>query len=218
MGFISEIHLSPPTPLLGSTIEANPDTTVRWEYTTPADESALLFLSAFGDDFDRFEAALDRDPTVADARPIATFANRRVYSVRPADGHHLIPPECAELGMFVFNAVTLDDGWAFKLQVPSREALVTLRERCVERDVGFRVERLQQSDYADEVATAGLTDQQRELLLTAFYAGYYDVPRRASQSDLADRLGVSTSAVSQQLRRAVEQLIATTIDADSSAP
>jgi len=218
MGFIAELHVSPPDSLLAATVRSNPDTTVRWEHTVPADGAPRLYVSAFGDDFDRFEAALGDDPTVADVRRVATFANRCVYVVRPEGDRTLIPSVCAELGLFVFSAVAVEDGWAFKLQVPDREALVDFREHCLTRDVGFRVDRLQQPDYSEEVSTVGLTARERELLLTAFYAGYFDVPRRTSQSDLADRLDVSTSAVSQGLRRAVEKLIATTIDADSSAP
>lgn len=218
MGFVSEIHLSPPNDVLRSTIRATSNTTIRWEYTTTVEDgSILLFFSVFGDDFDEFEAALDRDPTAADVRQVATFANRCVYSVRTSTDRQLIPPKCSELGMFVFNVVSGKDGWVFRLQIPSRDALLELREYCRNQNIEFRIVRIQESDYADELAAAGLTDQQRELLFRAFYAGYFDVPRRVSQSDLADRLDVSTSAVSQRLRRAVEQLIATTIDADSSS-
>ncbi|WP_138798451.1 helix-turn-helix domain-containing protein [Halostella sp. PRR32] len=216
MGFISEIHLSPPSTALGSTIRAVSNTPIRWEYTTVVDDSTVLFLSVFGDGFDEFEASLDRDPTVADGRRIATFANRCVYSVRTTADCQLIPPKCSELGIFVFNVVSGDGGWVFRLQIPDRDALLEFKEHCRKHDIGFRIVRLRESDYADGVAAAGLTDQQRELLLRAFYAGYFDVPRRVSQSDLADQLDVSTSAVSQQLRRAIEQLITTTIDADSS--
>lgn len=217
MGFVSEIHLSPPNGALRSTIRATSSATIRWEYTTTVEDgSTLLFFSVFGDDFGEFEAALERDPTAVDARRIATFANRCVYSVRMSSDRQLIPPKCSELGMFVFNVVSGNDGWVFRLQIPGRDALLELQEYCRNRDIKFRIVRLQESEYADELAAAGLTDQQRELLFRAFYAGYFDVPRRVSQSDLADQLDVSTSAVSQQLRRAVEQLIATTIDADSS--
>jgi predicted DNA binding protein len=217
MGFVSEIHLSHPNDVLGPTIRATSNTTVRWEYTTTVEDgSTLLFFSVFGDDFDEFEAALDRDPTAADARRVAAFANRCVYSVRASADRQLLPPKCSELGMFVFNVVSGNDGWVFRLQIPSRDALLELEDHCRTQNIEFRIDRLQESEYADELAAAGLTDQQRELLFRAFYAGYFDVPRRVSQSDLADRLDVSTSAVSQQLRRAIEQLIATTIDADSS--
>lgn len=48
---------------------------------------------------------------------------------------------------------------------------------------------------------ASLTDRQREIVATAIRDGYYQDPRRASQADVAETLGIATGTVSEHLRR-----------------
>jgi len=48
---------------------------------------------------------------------------------------------------------------------------------------------------------ASLTPRQREVLAVATDVGYYDAGRRATQADVADRLGVSRSTVGEHLRK-----------------
>jgi predicted DNA binding protein len=52
-----------------------------------------------------------------------------------------------------------------------------------------------------------LTDRQRECLLVAQRAGYFEVPRACTMADLADELGVDKSTVSETLRRATAQVV-----------
>ncbi len=63
------------------------------------------------------------------------------------------------------------------------------------------------------VEALSLTDKQREAVEFAIEMGYYETPRRASLGDMADRLGVSRSALSQRLN-AVEQKLVTELAAD----
>ncbi len=46
-----------------------------------------------------------------------------------------------------------------------------------------------------------LTDRQKEILRAAIAAGYYDIPRRATQRDLAAELGLSPGTIGDHLRR-----------------
>jgi DNA-binding CsgD family transcriptional regulator len=56
-------------------------------------------------------------------------------------------------------------------------------------------------------ALSHLTDRQREVLETAFQAGYYDVPRKASAEEIAMELGVDASTVAEHLQRAERNLL-----------
>ena len=62
---------------------------------------------------------------------------------------------------------------------------------------------------SDASPTAGLTDKQVEALVLAHQAGYYQWPRQSSASDLAARLGLSSSAFLDHLRHAEAKLIGT---------
>lgn len=57
---------------------------------------------------------------------------------------------------------------------------------------------------------AQLTEQQQETLQLAVERGYFEVPRKTTCEELAAELGVSTSAVSTQLRR-IQAVVLTSV-------
>lgn len=58
-----------------------------------------------------------------------------------------------------------------------------------------------------EVITTKLSREQLVVLETAYEAGYFDVPRKATTDDIAERLGVSQSTASERLRVAERNLL-----------
>lgn len=181
--------------------------TFRREYETTVDGERLLYVSVFGELDDHFERTLENDPTIDAPKTIMRLNDRVVYSARVNTELDPVPPKYAKENAYVLNVASNDEGWVVRARLPDRDALIAIRDYFHTRDVKFRVLRLHESDSLDRLAHTGLTEKQLDLLLTALYAGYYDIPRRSSQGDLADQLGVSTSAISKQLRRAVSQLI-----------
>lgn len=68
-------------------------------------------------------------------------------------------------------------------------------------DIEFTIERI--GNYHPDMRQlfSTLTDRQQEILSAAIHKGYYEDPRRASQRDIAERLGIAPGTVSQHLRR-----------------
>lgn len=64
-----------------------------------------------------------------------------------------------------------------------------------------------ESEESQPSPTTGLTDKQIEALVLAHQEGYYQWPRVRSASDLADHLGLSSSAFLDHLRHAEAKLI-----------
>ncbi|ELY99617.1 MULTISPECIES: helix-turn-helix domain-containing protein [Natrialba] len=58
-----------------------------------------------------------------------------------------------------------------------------------------------------EVLVSKLTDEQLAVLETAYNYGYFDIPREASATDLADELDIAQSTVSERLRTAERTLL-----------
>ena len=70
------------------------------------------------------------------------------------------------------------------------------RPFCRRNGLDFRLDRLLDIDRATGAAgaggaRAGMTDAQREALVTANETGYFAVPREATLADIADELGVA---------------------------
>jgi len=65
----------------------------------------------------------------------------------------------------------------------------------------------QLSEEIYEVDISVLTPKQREALQLAIDEGYYATGKEASMESLADQLGISTSAFSQRLARAEQNMM-----------
>ncbi|MDQ2051961.1 helix-turn-helix domain-containing protein [Natronolimnohabitans sp. A-GB9] len=213
MGFIAEVQLAHDELALAPTISEHPETTFRYEYEMTPDDRRLQFASVFGDDYTSVEETMTSDPTVSDPTCVATFENRSIYRLEVETDLEIVPDRCGEQGLFVFTITSAERGWTARIHLPDRDALTALRAWYRDRDVSFRVTQLYDTSVSDS-GTYHLTEQQYEILMMAYYSGYFDIPRDSTQDDLAERLEISDSAVSQRLRRAISELIATTIEND----
>lgn len=216
MGFIAEIYLVHDELPLVPTMGDCPSVRFRYEYGTLAEERRLHFVSAFTDEYETVEEAMRADPTVADPTRVAVFENRVIYAISIATDLEIIPDRCAAYGVFVFTITSAKDGWVARIHLPDRDALSAFQSYCCDQGISFRMTQLYDSSASDD-RTYFLTEQQRDILTMAYYTGYFDIPRGATQDDLANRLGISDSAVSQRIRRAVSELIAATIE-DNRSP
>ena len=206
-GIVAEVTLDHANLILRPTLKRAQDITVTPEYRTEVDGRQLLFCSVSGNDhsFDEFEDGLTDDPTIRDPVLVDRYPNRRVYRVELTERALTFTEKTAEIGGRVLEVSSCLDGWVVRFRLPDRDALVTFNEFCRENDISFHVNHLRTSDD-DEDGLVGLTTKQQELLTVAYEEGYFNVPRGISQNELADRLGVSKSAVSQRLRRAMAEL------------
>jgi len=59
----------------------------------------------------------------------------------------------------------------------------------------------------EQIVVNALTDRQREVLETAFEAGYYDWPRRRSGAQIADTLNISSATFSEHISAAERNLL-----------
>jgi DNA-binding CsgD family transcriptional regulator len=75
----------------------------------------------------------------------------------------------------------------------------------------FKILGLTSVDTKGESLLSKLTHRQKQMLLTAYALGYYDVPRRISSDDLSRQLNVDKSTVVEHLRKAERKLIGSII-------
>lgn len=185
------------------------------EFVGRSDGTAAAFVEAWGGDLSEFEAALAAEPGVGDWEAIGGGASQRLYSVRLAGLEPRLRRACVEVGVHVSQMRLHAEGWLLNLQLPDREALTELAARWHDDGIDFQLKRLTETEsgYRDG-RCAGLTAEQYELLRTAHASGYFEIPREASQVDLAEELGVSTSGVSQHVRRALAALLASVMEGE----
>ncbi len=68
--------------------------------------------------------------------------------------------------------------------------------------------RFQKAAYQQHDILSVLTDKQREILLTAQKAGYYDYPKKVNSDRLSQKVNLSKTTLVQHLRKAEARLMA----------
>jgi len=121
----------------------------------------------------------------------------------------LAPLDAADA--YVHSARGTHDGWLVRMELPDRDALVRFVRECRASGAELNVQRITDTDGVECHHDYGLSSEQERILRAAFENGYFEVPRKVSQTDLAESFDLSTSAVSQHLRRATAELVGNTL-------
>ena len=176
--------------------------------------SGKFFYRVESSDFHRFEDGLRRDHTVGEfERVIEIGDGEAIYSFEYTDEAKIFSPIVS-----IENGVVLDmendgDAWIFTVWMPERATLATLWDTARRDDIGIELLRVNQ--YAGlDTTDAGLTDSQREALLVAFEAGYFEEPRDVTLGEVAAELDISQPAAGGLLRRGIERLIVSSLMED----
>ena len=221
MGLIADFRVRSADLPLVDVAAAVPDATLTVEsmQANPTGPPAFV-VSVTGDPAGVDEAFAAAD-SVTDHSLVVEDGTIRQYRCRPAGG----PPDgletLTENDSIPDRIRVTPEGWAERRWFADRDAFDAYRAFCRENDATFRLDRLLDVDRAtggldrdpdpddDSTTTArtGMTDAQREALVTAHELGYFDVPRRATRADVGDELGVSPPALSERLRRAQSHLV-----------
>jgi predicted DNA binding protein len=210
----AEVRIGTPELLLGPTVKELPDLELRVEPQLTTD---IVFFSVRSaeetDSLDQFETIVESTDTIEDFRPVVDKGKDRLYAVEVDLDRPLIEEVAADLGINVVTSESKpgDRDWTLVLDVPDRDALREFRTFCVDNDIRFDLRRLFYPEDSGGERDFGLSETQRETLLVAIENGYFEVPRRISQRELAVELDASPTAVSHRLRRAIATLVRNSI-------
>ena len=194
-------------------LERAPDMVIRNEEEYIHGGGADFIFWAEGGDFEAFEAGLEDDPTVTDPKQMTETDTQRLYRVTATAEaiENTTMPVWSDLDIVLLEAEGTHEGWTVRMRLPDRETLDRYRETHRERGLPFQLRAIYEEAVGNDVPESGLTDAQREALLAAYEAGYFDVPRTTPQSDVAEALDISTQSLSERLRRATAALVEATL-------
>ncbi|EMA09645.1 helix-turn-helix domain-containing protein [Haloarcula marismortui] len=202
-----DLCLSHPELILTDAIESSPDVTVRPEQMVNDGTSNFLVIEAVGEGLDQFETELGRDNTVCGFLVLDWTETNRIYRIEVADSAVQVTPSLVQAGGRALDMEGTGGQWLVHAQFRSQAALSQFRSECSERNITFRLDRLYWTSGEANADVCGLTADQQVALETAHREGYFDVPRGISQAELADKLDISPSAMSQRIRRGMAQVV-----------
>lgn len=208
MSLIVEFAIPADEFLLGAAQRAAPDLVVEIERVVAhPDERVTPYFWVSEDGSDGFEAATVDDPSVARVARVDDFGEVSLYRADWRDEGSTVVGAFRTIDMVLLEARGRGGVWQLRLRFDDRADFDAFNEYREERGVAASVERIYRPDQPNAGGQFGLTPTQRDTLVTAMEAGYYDVPRGVTHEELADRLGVSQQAVSNRLHRAHGNLV-----------
>ncbi|SFC36872.1 Predicted DNA binding protein, contains HTH domain [Halobiforma haloterrestris] len=200
---------------LGSLLEPVPDATVTVETTVPTSDGVVPYLWVPDEAADEILAALEASTDVDDATPIDEVDDSVLVKIEWDQRVNGVLAAIRESDAIVTSAVGTASRWTLRLRFPAYEDLSQFYTDCVDGDVSLELVQLHEAVDPDSEFRFGLTRAQRELVIAAYEAGYFEVPRKTTLVELAEQLEISDSAVSQRLRRGLAALINATLLVDS---
>jgi predicted DNA binding protein len=181
--------------------------------TTSPGATVFPFLVEY-DDRATLERTLDDDPTVADYTLVDWTDGAGVYYIEHTPETKLISTAVTAANGFLMGTETKNDGWFVRLLLPDREALNHIWNYARENDITFDIVEIYGNEDTSGESSYGLTEQQRAALRLAYRRGYFQEPRDVSLDEVAQELGLSSTAMSGRLRRGIRNLVAATIAED----
>lgn len=171
------------------------------------EDRTMPYFWVTGGDHDRFEAAFDADPTVTQVERVDETDDAVLYRAEWTADIETIVYAYVTMGATILEATGTSERWEITMRFDDENAVSEFHEHCRENDVSFELEKLYEQAQPMASSQYGLTPKQRKTLVTAYEAGFFDVPQQTTMSELADELGISQQALSKRLHHAHKSLI-----------
>lgn len=189
---------------------AGPEVTVELDRLVENGDALVGYVWTHGDGADRFERELRDVSAAGDVERLDRVADRRLYRWRSQPEPESLLRAVHDYGAGILAARGDGEEWSFRLMFDDATALSEFQRFCVDT-AGIALELTQLFNPVEGAPTveSELTKTQRETLVAAYEAGYFDIPRKVTLVDLADRLDISDQAVSERMRRGEAKLVET---------
>ncbi|WP_162562449.1 helix-turn-helix domain-containing protein [Salinigranum rubrum] len=194
-------------------LEAFPDVVVEAERLVPTNHSPLPYLWTDDGCDERFREVLVSEPAVDRVWKIATFSEGALYRLRWNEGRGRFLDWLADSheSMAVLEASATDGEWTIKFRFPDRSALSDFRSFYQSNGIDVQILRLYDLTQP-KLGQYNVTEKQREALVRALEMGHFDIPREATQTEVAESLGITAKSVSERLRRGQVNLISNSLN------
>ncbi|MFC4987365.1 helix-turn-helix domain-containing protein [Saliphagus infecundisoli] len=207
MSLIVECQLRAPDLPFGNVVDAVPDLTLELESMEQSHSGPLvLFIRATAPSFDGLRSGLEDSPFVEDYFLISEVESMRLYQLILTIRRPPLFDELLVRKRFPESVTIRADGLYVKQQFANHDEFATWRYFHRDMGISVQIDRLYESTSTD-AELIGVSDKQREALLTAYEVGYFAVPQQASLDDIEAELDISRSALAERLHRAQAHLI-----------
>jgi len=188
---------------LGRTFSREPDAefrTVRLVAHRP--KHVMPFLWADHAETDRLTATVKRDDSVRAVDRLSEVDGACLLRIEWGARTQALVSALEEVNASVLDASGYDGSWQLQLFFPDHGRDTAIHEIADSLGADLSINRINCLAESPMYGSLGLTERQYETVVSAYDAGYYDIPRTVSLTELAEDFDVTHQALSERLRRA----------------
>lgn len=211
MTVITDIEIPADQFALGRLFATHSDIAIEVERIIPLGKRIIPLFWVEGVAPETIEETIRSDPITVDVRQLTTVEDRTLFEVQWDEKVNGLLGTLRKSRADVLRASGDDSHWTFRLQFHDRELLSTFRDKCQDSGIQMVLHALYNPTPKGD-PTNTLTDEQFDILATAYEHGYFEVPRGITMGELADLIGISTNAASQRMRRGLATVVADAIE------
>lgn len=205
MPTITDITLPGGSFELGRLLTENPDIHVEIERLVPLGDRMLPFFWVSNSTPEHIEEALESQSIVESVTELTAVDDRHLFQVTWTPEVNGLIEALLDTNGVILEGQGIAGQWELRLRFPDHESLRRFNEICLEKEIDMEVKGVYNPH--PPAMEDRLTPVQWQTLATAYELGYFEVPRRATLSDLSERFEVSEQAISQRLRRATRSVV-----------
>lgn len=212
MAVIAEFTVHSSDFALHDSLQAAPNMVVEIERLVAAMQNVVMpYFWVSGGNQEEFETAFQDDSSIESVARVDEVDGAVLYRARWTEDIETIVYAYLEVGATILEAHGRDEKWELKMRFDDEEMLSDFQEYTQKKDIQIELTRLHEQEEPMASRQYGLTPKQRDTLVTALEAGYYDVPQKITMSELADKLEISQQALSKRLHHGHRSLIESTL-------
>lgn len=207
MTVIAEFTIDSSEFILGQVLARDPETHVEMERVVPASGRVMPYVWVRDGNFEDFEASVRSSEYVKSLTALDVLGGSALYRVEWAEDVESLIYGMAQTNASILSA-TGNERWLFRIRFDDHSGLTDFHNFCMDHGIQFQLDRVytlsesQRGGYSFD-----LTDSQRRALVTAVESGYFEVPRRATLTDIGDELGITEQSTSENVRRGADKVL-----------
>lgn len=207
MTVITDISVPTNQFALGRLLDDYPEITIELERLVPLHDGIIPLFWVDGATLADLTVTIEKDPLSEEVRHLTEMNGRHLFEVKWSPEVDALVDPLIESGAEVLRAEGTVDRWEFRLQFRNRAQLATFRELCQDNEVDMHLNAFYNPAVPVKKTDDGLTDEQYDIIDTAYQQGYWEIPREITLDELAALIGISSNAASQRLRRGLTMLV-----------
>ena len=127
---------------------------------------------------------------------------------RPFDWlRQYLEPALASSGVHLHGLFELQDGKLKAAFIGGPRQIGSFLKRLDEMKVRRKIMLLGDARFSPDSPLYALTEKQRQILMSAFRLGYFEIPRRTNLAKLSHQLNIGRSTINEHLRKAESRLV-----------